>query len=132
MKRLRSSKCENLGGSGTRWNISVFLHFLICPARRDVAIGIVSDKAVAVGAKPDHNIQKDLKCFRRDLDHARASNGSIGVRLHEVGTDVFSTWPLGTAECEGSKNKLQDETARNPGTSHSLLASRYSLQRQLT
>ena len=45
---------------------------------------------------------------------------------------MFSESPLDTAECEGNNNKLHDETSRNPSISHPLLASRFSLQKQLT
>ena len=41
--------------------------------------------------------------FGRDLEQAQASNGTVGGRLHEFVTDVFSKWLLDTAECEGSK-----------------------------
>ena len=51
--------------------------------------------------------------------------------MHEFVTDVLSKWPLYTAECEGSDNKLQDETG-NPSMSHILLASPLSHQKQLT
>ena len=40
-------------------------------------------------AKPDHNIQKIKDAFRRDLEHGRASNGTVGRRLHEFVNDVF-------------------------------------------
>ena len=52
----------------------------------------------AVGAKLDHHIQKIKGAFGRDLEHARASNGIVGGRLHEFVTDVLSKWPLETAE----------------------------------
>ena len=49
-----------------------------------MAIEILSEKAVAVGAKPDHHIEMINKAFGRDLEHTRASNGTVGGWLHEV------------------------------------------------
>ena len=95
-----------------------------------MAIEILSDKAFAVGAKLDHHILKILDVFGRDLEHAPACNGAISGRLHEVVPDVFSNWPLDTSDCEGSNNNLQADIARNPSTSHPLLASRFSRQKQ--
>ena len=51
------------------------------------------------------------------ISNACASNGTVGGRLHAFSTDVSSKWPLDTAECEGSNNKLQDETGDNPAFS---------------
>ena len=66
--------------------------------RRDVAIEILSEKAVAVGAKPDRNIQNI-----KDALGSRSRTRTIGGRMHECVTDVFSKWPLDTAECEGQQ-----------------------------
>ena len=95
------------------------------------AIGTLSDKAVSFVAKLDQIIQMIKGAFGRDLEHACASKGSISGRLHEVVTDVFSNSPLDTAECEGN-NKLQADIDRNSNIIQPLLASRYSLQKQLT
>ena len=59
------------------------------------------------------HIQKIQDALGRDLEHARTSNGTIGGRLHEFVTDVFSKWPQDTAECDGCDNKLHEETARS-------------------
>ena len=49
-------------------------------------------------------------------------NGTISGRLDlSLHSDVFSKWPLDTAECEDSDDKFQDETARNPSISQSSL-----------
>ena len=71
--------------------------------------------------KPDHKIQKIKHAFGSDLEQARASNGIISGRWIEFASDVFSKWPLDTAECEDSDDKFQDETARNPSISQSSL-----------
>ena len=41
-------------------------------AAQDVAIEILFQKAVAVGAKADHNIQEIQDALGRDLEQARA------------------------------------------------------------
>ena len=59
-------------------------------------------------------------------------NGTIGGRLHERVAEFFFQWPLDTAECECSNNKLREETTRKPSISHTLLGSRFSLKEQMT
>ena len=91
-----------------------------CERREDVAIEILSEKAVAVGAKLDHDIQKIRASFGRAMELSVVGYMSLSLMRSRNGL-----WTQRSV-------KLQDETARNPRTSHPLLASCSSLQQQLT
>ena len=65
-----------------------------------MAIEILPNKAFAVAAKPGYNIQMIKDAFGRDLELARASNGTTGGRLQEFVIDVSSKWPQDTGKCQ--------------------------------